>query len=58
MYSASLLVIAAVASIVVFWAAFVVWAIRSGQLRRMDEMRRFPLDDEMSEQEREDARRG
>ena len=56
MYPASLLVIAAVALIVVFWAAFVVWAIRSGQLRRMDDMRCFPLDDAMSDQEREDAR--
>ena len=46
MYQSSLVVVAAVALMVLFWAMFMVWVIRSGQLRRTDELRRLPLEDD------------
>ncbi len=52
MYPASLIVVAAVSSMVLFWAVFMVWAIRSGQFKGMDELRRQPLEDEIPGQGR------
>lgn len=46
MYEASIIVVAAVALMVLFWAIFMVWVMRSGQLRETSELRRRPLDDE------------
>ena len=46
MYQASILVVAAVALMVLFWAIFMVWVMRSGQLKRSDELRRLPLEDD------------
>ena len=47
MHPASLIVIASVALIVLVWAGFLVWAFRSGQLRGIQQLRRFPLEDDM-----------
>ena len=43
MYEASLIVVAAVALMVLFWAIFMVWVMRSGQLTETSELRRRPL---------------
>ncbi len=46
MYPATLLVIAAVALMFLFWAGFLLWALRSGQFEEDQELRRLPLEDE------------
>jgi hypothetical protein len=46
MYEASLIVVAAVALMVLFWAIFMVWVMRSGQLTETNELSRRPLEDE------------
>ena len=46
MYPASIIIITAVALMVLFWAAFLVWAWRSGQFEDLQELRRLPLEDE------------
>ena len=52
MYQSTLIVVSAVASIVFFWVIFMVWVVRSGQLRGMKEMSRLPLEEESPEQGR------
>ena len=51
MYQASLIVIASVALMVVVWVGFLVWAFRSGQFKGIQQLRRFPLEDETSLEE-------
>ena len=46
MYSASLVVIAAVGMMLFLWGGFMVWAFHSGQLKGMDKTRRLPLEED------------
>ena len=52
MYQSTLIVVSAVGSIVFFWVLFMVWVVRSGQLRAMKEMSRLPLEEDTPEQDR------
>ena len=52
MYQSTLIVVSAVASIVFFWVVFMVWVVRSGQLRGMKELSRLPFEEEASEQDK------
>ena len=44
MYSASLVVIAAVGVMVLLWVGFMAWAYLSGQLRESERAKRLPLE--------------
>ena len=46
MYSASLVVIAAVSVMVLLWVGFMAWAYLSGQMRESERARRLPLEDD------------
>ena len=46
MYSASLVVIAAVGVMVFLWVGFMAWACLSGQMRESERARRLPLEDD------------
>ena len=46
MYSASLVVIAAVGVMVFLWVGFMAWAYLSGQMRDSERARRLPLEDD------------
>ena len=46
MYSASLVVIAAVGIMVLLWVGFMAWAYLSGQLRESERAKRLPLEDD------------
>lgn len=46
MYSASLVVIAAVGVMVFLWVGFMAWAYLSGQMRESERARRLPLEDD------------
>ena len=48
MYSASLVVIAAVGVMVLLWLGFMAWAHLSGQMRESERAKRLPLEDEES----------
>ena len=55
MYPASIIVIVTVALMLMLWAGFLVWALRSGQLDDIQELRWLPMDDDpLAEQERFD----
>ena len=51
MYLASLIVVISVGLMVLLWASFMVWGLRSGQFEGMDCLRRLPLDDDAPEEE-------
>ena len=46
MYSASLVVIAAVSVMVMLWVGFMAWAHLSGQMRDAERARHLPLEDD------------
>ena len=52
MLQSTLIVVSAVGSIVFFWVIFMVWVVRSGQLKGMKELSRLPLEEDDPEQGR------
>ena len=52
MFQSTLIVVSAVGSIVFFWVLFMVWVVKSGQLKGFKELSRMPLEDDTPEQGR------
>ena len=55
MYQSTLIVVSAVGSIVFFWVLFMVWVVRSGQLKGLKDLSRMPLEEDTPEQGRGDG---